>query len=123
MTRLFLGIVFLLALYPFQVNAHRSGCHRWHSCPSDSGSYICGDTGHCNYCPDNQYCEANTPRSSSQVFENNNKESTVSFHCSDNKRYCGEMRSCAEARFFYSKCGVSRLDGDSDGIPCEKICR
>lgn len=28
------------------VNAHRSGCHRWHSCPSDSGSYTCGDTGY-----------------------------------------------------------------------------
>lgn len=30
--------------------AHRSGCHRWHSCPSDSGSYSCGDTGYDNYC-------------------------------------------------------------------------
>lgn len=28
----------------------RSGCHRWHSCQSDSGSYTCGDTGHSNYC-------------------------------------------------------------------------
>lgn len=31
--------------------AHRSGCHRWHSCPSDTGSYVCGDLGHSNYCP------------------------------------------------------------------------
>src|SRR3989344_7576618 len=31
-------------------SAHRSGCHRWHSCPSDSGSYTCGDAGHpCAY--------------------------------------------------------------------------
>ena len=31
-------------------NAHRSGCHRWHSCPSDSGSYSCGDVGYpCQY--------------------------------------------------------------------------
>lgn len=30
--------------------AHRSGCHRWHSCPSDSGSYTCGDAGYpCQY--------------------------------------------------------------------------
>ncbi len=30
--------------------AHQSGCHRWHSCPSDSGSYVCGDSGHpCQY--------------------------------------------------------------------------
>jgi hypothetical protein len=26
--------------------AHRDGCHRWHSCPSDSGGgYVCGDLG------------------------------------------------------------------------------
>ena len=32
------------------VSAHRSGCHRWHSCPSDSGSYTCGDLGYpCQY--------------------------------------------------------------------------
>jgi hypothetical protein len=31
--------------------AHRSGCHRWHSCPSDTGSYICGDRGNDTYCP------------------------------------------------------------------------
>lgn len=44
------------------VDAHRSGCHRWHSCPSDTGSYVCGDTGHCSACPDNQYCLAGQPR-------------------------------------------------------------
>ncbi|MFB7288114.1 hypothetical protein [Actinacidiphila glaucinigra] len=30
--------------------AHRDGCHRWHSCPSDSGSYVCGDLGYSTYC-------------------------------------------------------------------------
>jgi hypothetical protein len=43
------------------VEAHRSGCHRWHSCPSDSGSYICGDTGHCSSCPNNNFCENGNP--------------------------------------------------------------
>lgn len=32
--------------------AHRDGCHRWHSCPSDSGSYVCGDLGYYSECPD-----------------------------------------------------------------------
>jgi hypothetical protein len=31
-------------------SAHRDGCHRWHSCPSDTGSYVCGDTGHFSEC-------------------------------------------------------------------------
>jgi hypothetical protein len=32
------------------VSAHRDGCHRWHSCPSDSGSYVCGDLGYTSGC-------------------------------------------------------------------------
>src|SRR5947199_8838924 len=42
--------------------AHRSGCHRWHSCPSDHGTYVCGDLGHCSGCLDNQYCLAGQPQ-------------------------------------------------------------
>src|SRR3712207_1186539 len=35
---------------PGTAEAHQSGCHRWHSCPSDSGSYVCGDLGYsCQY--------------------------------------------------------------------------
>lgn len=39
------------------------------------------------------------------------------------KRYCREMASCAEARFYLNDCGLARLDGDNDGTPCEGICR
>jgi endonuclease YncB( thermonuclease family) len=39
------------------------------------------------------------------------------------KRYCQEMSSCAEARFYLNMCGLGRLDGDGDGVPCENICR
>lgn len=31
--------------------AHKDGCHRWHSCPSDNGSYGCGDLGYDDECP------------------------------------------------------------------------
>lgn len=39
------------------------------------------------------------------------------------KRYCREMKSCAEARFHLRECGLTRLDFDGDGIPCESLCR
>jgi endonuclease YncB( thermonuclease family) len=39
------------------------------------------------------------------------------------KQYCREMTSCAEARFYLNQCGLSRLDGDRDGVPCESLCR
>src|SRR3954453_13981581 len=32
------------------VEAHRNGCHAAHSCPSDTGSYVCGDTGNSSEC-------------------------------------------------------------------------
>ncbi|WP_199708141.1 excalibur calcium-binding domain-containing protein [Teichococcus wenyumeiae] len=39
------------------------------------------------------------------------------------KRYCTQMTSCAEAQFYFRQCGLSRLDGDRDGVPCEQLCR
>jgi endonuclease YncB( thermonuclease family) len=39
------------------------------------------------------------------------------------KRRCDEMASCREARFHLETCGVERLDGDADGVPCEDLCR
>lgn len=44
------------------------------------------------------------------------------FKCGE-KRYCREMLSCAEAQFYLKTCNLSRLDGDQDGVPCEKLCR
>lgn len=56
-----LGLLFLVAV-PDTSQGHRSGCQRWHSCPSDTGSYTCGDTGHCSGCSDNNYCQAGQPK-------------------------------------------------------------
>jgi deoxyribonuclease-1 len=39
------------------------------------------------------------------------------------KKTCGEMASCEEATFYLQQCGVKRLDGDGDGIPCASLCR
>ena len=39
------------------------------------------------------------------------------------KRYCREMTSCEEAKFYLTQCGVSSLDGNHDGVPCAKLCR
>jgi endonuclease YncB( thermonuclease family) len=43
------------------------------------------------------------------------------FSCSG-KRFCREMNSCAEAHFHLERCGVSSLDGNDDGEPCEMLC-
>ena len=71
-----LSLTFLFLVIGFYVviaEAHRSGCHRWHSCPSDSGSYICGDIGHCSGCPNNQFCEGGKPIVRSSESNNSNE--------------------------------------------------
>ena len=49
-------------------------------------------------------------------------DETEQFVCGT-KRYCKEMSSCEEARFYLEKCGLSGLDRDKDGIPCEALCK
>lgn len=48
--------------------------------------------------------------------------SSTGFTCGS-KTTCGAMSSCAEARFYLQQCGLTRLDRDGDGVPCESICR
>lgn len=43
----------------------------------------------------------------------------AAYRCDGRKR-CSQMTSCAEARFFLANCPTVEMDGDSDGIPCER---
>jgi hypothetical protein len=55
-------VCLLVAIGGLSLDAHQDACHQRHSCPSDTGSYVCGDKGRCDQCPDNQYCLAGKPR-------------------------------------------------------------
>ena len=46
-------------------------------------------------------------------------QTAPSFKC-DGRIYCSQMTSCAEATFFLKNCPGTKMDGDNDGIPCEK---
>ena len=41
------------------------------------------------------------------------------FKC-DGRTYCSQMTSCQEATFFLQNCPGVKMDGNNDGIPCEK---
>lgn len=41
------------------------------------------------------------------------------FRC-DGRTYCSEMTSCDEAKYFLAHCPNVKMDGDHDGIPCER---
>jgi hypothetical protein len=50
-------------------------------------------------------------------------KSTASFdpNCGAKKNR-SEVTSCEEAKFYLAGCGAKMLDGDVDGVPCEKLC-
>ena len=43
----------------------------------------------------------------------------LSFSC-DGRQYCSQMTSYEEAKFFLQNCPNTKMDGDNDGIPCER---
>lgn len=57
-----------------------------------------------------------TPKPS--VTSSTTQDSSGGFVCSG-KTTCGQMTSCAEAKFYLNSCGLKSLDRDNDGIPCE----
>ena len=41
------------------------------------------------------------------------------FTC-DGRTRCTQMTSCAEATYFIQHCPNTKMDGDHDGVPCER---
>jgi phosphatidylserine/phosphatidylglycerophosphate/cardiolipin synthase-like enzyme len=60
-------VLLVLCLWLSVASAHQDPCHRLHSCPSDHNTYVCGDKGRCDQCPDNHWCLARKPRLASST--------------------------------------------------------
>ena len=45
--------------------------------------------------------------------------SSKNYSCSG-KVYCSAMTSCEEAMFYQNNCPGTKMDGDGDGVPCER---
>lgn len=41
------------------------------------------------------------------------------FAC-DGRTHCSQMHSCAEATYFIKHCQNTKMDGNNDGVPCER---
>jgi len=46
----------------------------------------------------------------------------IKYKC-DGRKHCSQMRSYEEAKYFLSHCRGVKMDGDRDGIPCERQFR
>jgi hypothetical protein len=47
------------------------------------------------------------------------RPASVNYHC-DGRIYCSQMKSCEEATWFLRNCPGTKMDGNNDGIPCER---
>jgi len=98
-----LKLVITVLVFPVFVYAHggrtnAEGCHT----NRKTGEYHCHGSG-----------------TSSRPVQLRSSEENMT--CGS-KYYCKEMTSCEEAQYYLNQCGLTRLDGDGDGIPCESIC-
>jgi hypothetical protein len=44
---------------------------------------------------------------------------TSQYKC-DGRTHCSQMTSCEEATYFLRNCPGVKMDGNSDGVPCEQ---
>lgn len=52
------------------------------------------------------------------------KSQVVSRYSCDGRRHCSQMSSCEEATYFLRNCPGVMMDGNNDGVPCERqLCR
>jgi len=48
-----------------------------------------------------------------------NSSESGQFTC-DGRKYCSQMTSCAESKYFLKNCPGTVMDGNKDGVPCEQ---
>lgn len=51
------------------------------------------------------------------------KSTSKSGFACDVKKTCGQMKTCAEAKFQLKTCANHSIDGDGDGKPCASLCK
>ena len=57
---------------------------------------------------------------SDEAFESSDNDTSASAFTCDGRTHCSQMTSCAEATYFIDHCPNTKMDGNNDGIPCEK---
>ena len=59
-----------------------------------------------------------TGRSTAEELADTGSAAT-NFSC-DGRTHCSQMTSCEEAMYFLENCPGVKMDGEGDGIPCER---
>lgn len=70
----------------------------------------------CSQSSENSSLDINTSSSQQPVIPNGK------YSC-DCSKLCSQIKTCDEAYYQLNNCGCSKRDADSDGVPCESLCR
>lgn len=105
--------------FPLLASAHQDGCHRWHSCPSDTGSYVCGDLGYRDQCPPEPAVQQ--PATSGPPAESSASFDPMAYIGQGDAYNCADFASQAQAQAVLraDPSDPNGLDADRDGIACE----
>ncbi len=83
-----------------------------------AAAYMSGDISlNASVDPGETLYAASSPASSGANIWSN--EPTRQFRC-DGRTHCSQMTSCEEATWFLRNCPNTKMDGNNDGIPCER---
>ena len=63
------------------------------------------------YIPQETYTEISNTKVENISYSN--------FTC-DGREHCSQMTSCEEATYFINNCPNTKMDGNHDGVPCER---
>jgi len=66
-----------------------------------------------------KYCTGSYDAGSMQNLSDEATTAPTGFTC-QGKTLCSQMTSCEEAKFYIRNCLGTQMDGDGDGIPCER---
>ena len=56
----------------------------------------------------------------SSVIDDSYNSTDVPLFTCEGKTHCSLMGSCEEAKFYLNNCPGTKMDGDGDGVPCER---
>lgn len=66
---------------------------------------------------------AATPATAEEYFPDEHvpaSATALSQYSCDGRTHCSQMRSCDEAVYFLRHCPDTTMDGNNDGVPCER---
>ena len=71
------------------------------------------------YFKSNNVSASQEPYNLNSQNEKTKNDNSQKYQC-DGRQHCSQMKSCEEAKYFIKNCPNTKMDGDNDGIPCER---